>query len=633
MHTYLLNPNKVKILNTCIDNISSEILLDNLKQGGIVFTPNVDHLVKLQKDFDFYQAYQKANYVVCDSQIVYWTSRLLGEKINEKISGSDFFPKFYRYYQKNENIKIFLLGGIGEVAEQAKVRINEKVGRSIVVGAYSPSIGFEKNEQECKKIINLINNSSATVLAVGVGAPKQEKWIVKYKSKLNKIKIFLAIGASLEFEAETVKRAPKWISNTGLEWLHRLIHSPRRLWKRYFLESWPFFWLILLQKLNLYQFQSPNQSFAQKSKSTKSIDKAKDSEKITDVLMFGPCLLEQGGMGAVQKHIVDRASKELNIRHITIWNGKNSTVTLFLKAFVSFLTQLFKNKVDIVHLHVSERGSVLRNSILAILAFAFSKPVIMHTHGCEFHIFYDNLPSIAQQLINKIWKNCSCVVVLSKSWKNIYVKKCGLNPDRVLVKYNPVAVPNDITNSKKTDKTTFVFLGKIAQRKGVFDLLKAFAKLPSALRDKTELIVAGSGEIGKASALAKELEIDSLVSFPGWINPEQRDRLLQRADVFVLPSYNEGLPMALLEAMSWRLPVITTPVGGIPEIIVDNETGLLVEPGNIQRLTRSIQTLVDNESLRSNLGEAAYEKALYLDVENYIRDFLDVYRSVLLENV
>lgn len=249
---------KTKILNIEIDNISSLQLLQKMKHGGIVLTPNVDHLMKLQRDWDFYQIYTSADYVVCDSKIIYWASIFLGDRIKEKISGSDFFPLFYRKYQYDPEIKIFLLGGTKSSVQKAKNNINQKVGRTMVVEAYSPPFGFEKEEAECQKIVDLINSTDATVLAIGVGAPKQEKWIFKHKDLLSKIKIFLAVGETINFEAGTTKRAPKWMSQAGLEWLYRLMLEPKRLWKRYLLESLPFFILILLQKINLYRYQQVN---------------------------------------------------------------------------------------------------------------------------------------------------------------------------------------------------------------------------------------------------------------------------------------------------------------------------------------------------------------------------------------
>ena len=148
----------VNLLNVSIDNLSITELFEKLDcEGGVVFTPNVDHLIKLQYDRDFYEAYNKSSYRVCDSQILMYASNFLGTPLKEKISGSDLFPAFYMYHRNNENMKIFLLGAAEGIAKQAQEKINEKIGREIVVEALSPSFGFENNEEECETIIEAIN--------------------------------------------------------------------------------------------------------------------------------------------------------------------------------------------------------------------------------------------------------------------------------------------------------------------------------------------------------------------------------------------------------------------------------------------------------------------------------------------
>lgn len=245
----------VKILNVSIDNLATTALLEKLRHGGIVFTPNVDHLVKLQQDPDFFEVYSQADYIVCDSKILMYVSDFLGSPIREKISGSDLFPAFYSYYRHDPDMTMFLLGAAEGVAEIAQKNINQKVGREMVIGTYSPPFGFEKDEAECQKIIEMINASKATVLAVGVGAPKQEKWICKYKNEFEFVKVFLAIGATIDFEAGNRQRSPEWMSVVGLEWLYRILQEPKRLWKRYLVDSLPFFGLVLQQKLNLYRYK------------------------------------------------------------------------------------------------------------------------------------------------------------------------------------------------------------------------------------------------------------------------------------------------------------------------------------------------------------------------------------------
>ncbi|MCD4731524.1 MAG: WecB/TagA/CpsF family glycosyltransferase [Bacteroidales bacterium] len=244
--------NRIPILNIEVDNISKSDLLKEFK-SGVLITPNVDHLMKLQNDREFYEIYQQAEYVTVDSRIVSLSMKYLGTPVKEVITGSDFFPSFYNFHKDNPDIKVFLLGAMPGVAKKALHIINEKIGREIIVGEYSPSFGFEKNENECNKIIQMLNASPANVLVVGVGAPKQEKWIYKYKDQLNNIDIFLAIGATIDFEAGNIKRAPKIFQKLALEWLYRLMKEPKRLWRRYIVEDLPFFLLILKQKRNKYK--------------------------------------------------------------------------------------------------------------------------------------------------------------------------------------------------------------------------------------------------------------------------------------------------------------------------------------------------------------------------------------------
>lgn len=135
--------NKIKFLNVDILSITQKDLLKNLK-SGVVITPNVDHLVKLQKDKEFYYIYQQAEWIICDSKILYFLSKLLKNSLPEAIPGSSFFTAFYEYHKDDQNCKIFLLGAAEGIATKAMERINNKVKRKIVVGAHSPSYGFEK---------------------------------------------------------------------------------------------------------------------------------------------------------------------------------------------------------------------------------------------------------------------------------------------------------------------------------------------------------------------------------------------------------------------------------------------------------------------------------------------------------
>lgn len=243
---------KVPVLNIEINNLTRQGLLERLT-SGVLITPNLDHLVKLQKDKNFYDVYQQAEWVVCDSKILYWFTKLLKNPIQEPIPGSSFFPAFYEYHKNNPACKIFLLGAAEGVAEKAREKINRKVCREMVIGSHSPSYGFEKNEAECDELIDLVNRSGATVLLVGVGAPKQEKWIACYRNRMPDVKIFMALGATIDFEAGTLKRAPLFYQKIGMEWFYRFLKEPKRLFRRYFVDDTMFIWYFAKQLVGIYK--------------------------------------------------------------------------------------------------------------------------------------------------------------------------------------------------------------------------------------------------------------------------------------------------------------------------------------------------------------------------------------------
>lgn len=236
-----LNTNRMEFLNTKIDNLTMEEslkiidLLINIKNPSYVVTPNVDHIVKLEEDKEFQEVYENANLILTDGMPLIWISKIKKTPIKEKVSGSDLFPKVCELAAK-KGYKVFLLGAAEGVAEKAARNLERKYDGLNIVGTYSPSYGFEKKEDEINHIIDIVRKTKPDILAVGLGAPKQEKFIYKYKDELN-VPISLAIGASIDFEAGNVKRAPKWMQKVGLEWLYRLYKEPKRMFKRYLIDD------------------------------------------------------------------------------------------------------------------------------------------------------------------------------------------------------------------------------------------------------------------------------------------------------------------------------------------------------------------------------------------------------------
>jgi exopolysaccharide biosynthesis WecB/TagA/CpsF family protein len=243
---------KITLLNARIDNITMEDLLE--RKSGTILTVQTDMLVKMQRDRELYELMKKCDVVTCDSQIMVFASKWLGHPFKERVSGSDYLPRFYTKYKDDPSVTIFLLGAAPGIAEVARDKINAKVGRDIVCGVLSPSFGFEDKPEEIEQILTTIVSSNASVLVVGLGAPKQERFIFTYRDRLPNVKLFLPLGGTIDYEAGVdITRPAPWVTDAGLEWAYRLVAQPRKRWKRYLVDQMPFFTLIAQQKRGSYR--------------------------------------------------------------------------------------------------------------------------------------------------------------------------------------------------------------------------------------------------------------------------------------------------------------------------------------------------------------------------------------------
>ena len=245
---------RVNLFGIDIDNLTFEEALEKIigivesNHKGYVVTANVDHIVRLQDEPDFRKAYAGALLVLADGMPIVMSSRLLGVPLKSRITGADLFPAICRVASER-GFKIFLLGGLPGVAEKAAQKLKTMYPSIKFVGIYSPPFGFEKSDTESEKIRRMINDVAPDILFIGVGAPKQEMWIHKHIEELN-IKVALCVGGAFDFVAGKVRRAPKILQKLALEWFWRLIHEPKRLWRRYILYDTRFFSLFLKEFRN-----------------------------------------------------------------------------------------------------------------------------------------------------------------------------------------------------------------------------------------------------------------------------------------------------------------------------------------------------------------------------------------------
>lgn len=272
------------------------------------------------------------------------------------------------------------------------------------------------------------------------------------------------------------------------------------------------------------------------------------------------------------------------------------------RAYLAFLVMLVGRRVVLVHSHMAMRGSFWRKSVFNATARAFGVPVVAHLHGSEFKDFYWALPPARQRRVVHEFERCAAVLVLSESWAE-FVRGIATRAN-VQVLPNYVTLPPSPNDHGDSAEVTGLFLGLVGERKGVYDLLPALTKAAVAL-PALSFVVGGNGEVELARARAVALGLGARVAFVGWLSGEAKRQALAAADFYVLPSHNEGLPMSILEAMSFGLPVVATRVGGIPELVRDGVDGLLVAPGDVEALATAIERVAGDAGLRARMGRSA----------------------------
>lgn len=331
-------------------------------------------------------------------------------------------------------------------------------------------------------------------------------------------------------------------------------------------------------------------------------------KSINLMISTNPC--GQGGIATVVSGLQDGDffQKEgfLHIASHSSKNGNNLTSVLyFLFALVKVVYYNFLYNVEITHVHMASRGSYERKSRILKLARFFNSKTIIHLHGGEFKKFFDDECSAQKKIeIAKTFNDADRILVLSSQWLS-WVNTLVSDSNKVSVLYN--SVPDMNTKSETSNEKSILFLGRLEHQKGVEELIHAFSLIAPKFENAV-LNLAGEGDLEKYQSLVHHLKIDSKVNFLGWISGIEKAEYLSKATIYCLPSYNEGFPMGVLEAMSARTPVIATRVGGIPDAITDRKDGLLVEPGDIKTLSESIEILLEDPELCIDLANKAKSK-------------------------
>ena len=345
------------------------------------------------------------------------------------------------------------------------------------------------------------------------------------------------------------------------------------------------------------------------------------------VLVVGPAAGAHGGIGSVQ-YLLEQRTADLVDLSVVVTHRDGSVATR-LRAIVGgtlrALVRVLLRPPDVVHLHLSQRMSVFRKGLILTVARWRGVPSVLHVHGSGLLDWFDGLSPAVRRLVRFLLRPTR-VVVLSASLVPEYRARLAVDPDAVLALPNPVEVP-DAVPPKPDDVVVAAFLGRFGARKGIYDVLAAVAGLAPDVRDRFRLVAAGDGEVDEVRARVASLGLGDVVDVRGWIDRAERNALLARAHLLVLPSSHEGLPMAVLEAMAWGAVPVVTAVGGIPEVVHDGVNGVHVPVGDPATLQGALAELVSDVARRDVLSNRAREDVTVLSADRWTRRLVDVWTA------
>jgi len=354
-----------------------------------------------------------------------------------------------------------------------------------------------------------------------------------------------------------------------------------------------------------------------------------DKELSKKILTIGPDYCNhRGGIGAV----IAIYSKYFHVFNFIPTFKEGSALYKIYVFFIGLLKSaypLLRNRnIKIVHIHSASNASFYRKFICFVISkYLFRKKVVYHVHGGKFHLFFADSKTITKKIILKFINNVDCLICLSESWKLFFEE--NFNPNKLEILPNIIDYPIIKDENSDVEKIRFLFLGLIGDNKGIFDVIEIIKNNIATFENKIELIIGGNGEVVRLQNIIEEYKIGNIVKFVGWVQNEIKVRCLQDSDIYILPSYNEGLPISILEAMSYRKPIISTNVGGIPEIVKNNENGFLITPGNFEQIEKSMKHFIENPQDIEKYGNVSAKMAEKYLPNSVIRQLECMYSEIL----
>jgi glycosyltransferase involved in cell wall biosynthesis len=341
-----------------------------------------------------------------------------------------------------------------------------------------------------------------------------------------------------------------------------------------------------------------------------------------------------GGVGTLISYLLSNWSATESAPEIRVVDTRGAGSLLsgalrFAAASAVVLFSCCSRRPLIVHAHMTTRGSALRKSMLCALAQFLGAKIVVHQHGADFDAFFQTLPGLVRALLGAILRRSHAVIVLGDSARRFFAAEVGIAPERLLRIPNGVPrIPSSRVQVRDAAEPLLLFLGRLGDRKGVPELLAALGT--AELRSRPwRAVLAGDGEVDRFRASVDQLGMAGRVEVRGWQSRQETSELLERASILVLPSRHEALPVAILEALSFGVAVIATPVGSIPDFLRDGIDALLTPPGDPEQLARAVIALLDDPGKRAELAANGHRTFLAeLQIEAVANRLSDLYGTL-----
>ncbi len=334
----------------------------------------------------------------------------------------------------------------------------------------------------------------------------------------------------------------------------------------------------------------------------------------------------KGGIGAV----LDLYAQQFDSFQVLYTYPESKTVSrlpFYLKALFKLMHKLSTDKqIEIVHIHSASRGSFYRKSVALLIAKLYGKKTVMHIHGGGFKEFY-YASFFKNTLIKPILNSADQVICLSDEWLEYFANQLKLKNIAMLP--NPIALPTLQAKTIAADRIELIYFGAVVATKGIFDLVMFLTTNRHFNEGNIVLHICGDGELEKLRSIVNLHHLEKRILIHGWTNGSNKIDLFRKADIFILPSFAEGLPMSILEAMSYGKPIIATRVGGIPSLVQPNYNGWLYTPNNTQELTTIFDELFSNLRQLNQYGQHSREMSIAYDIKSVSKRLQTIYANIL----